>query len=185
MTKLWVPILLLCIPCLLVFFFAGLDNLTFPNGTSITATVGDNVTIVVVVEANPMPNVTVTRVQTVSPVTPDASPLVAPALGVRSVDSRFNVSGNILMLTNVTLADAGMYTVEGSSLARTVSADFNLTVRCECTNCCTIYCVNLFNMYACSPTLPSRHNRSAAFLVSYIIEHGVVQHCSGGHHIIL
>ena len=105
--------------------------MTFPNGTDYNATVGDVVEVPIIVEANPMPNFTVTHVSTVSADQPNIRPVVAPALGVQSVDSRLNISGNILRLSNVTENDTGIYTVEGRNFAGIVSADFNLTVRCE------------------------------------------------------
>ena len=63
-------------------FSAGLDDLTFPNGTDYNATVGDVVEVPIIVEANPMPNFTVTHVSTVSADQPNALPVVALALGV-------------------------------------------------------------------------------------------------------
>ena len=114
-----------------VLVSAGLDNLTLPNGTNINATVGDDVVIEIGFHADPMPNFTVTYVSTVSADQPNALPVVAPALGVQSVDSRLNISGNILKLSNVTENDTGIYTVEGRNLAGNVSSNFNLTVRRE------------------------------------------------------
>ena len=134
-----------------VLFSAGLDDLTLLNGTNINATVGDDVVIEIGFNANPMPNFTVTYVSTVSADQPNALPVVAPALGVQSVDSRLNISGNILKLSNVTENDTGIYTVEARNLAGNVSADFNLTVRCELIPIAALHnsCVTLVNMYAC------------------------------------
>ena len=115
-----------------VLFSAGLDDLILLNGTNINATEGDDVVIEIGFNANPMPNFTVTYVSTVSTNQPNALPVVAPALGVQSVDSRLNISGYIIIrFSNVTENDTGMYTVEGRNLVGIVSADFNLTVRCE------------------------------------------------------
>ena len=107
-----------------VLFSAGLDDLTFPNGTSINPTVGDEVVIEIGFNANPMPNFTVTHVSTVSADQPN---------------SRFNVSGNILSFSNVTVDDTGIYTVEGRNFAGIVSADFNLTVTCKCIPIVALY----------------------------------------------
>ena len=137
MTKLWVDMLFLCIRCLL--FSAGLDDLTFPNGNNINATVGEEVEVVIGFNANPMPNFTVTHVSTVSADQPNALPVVAQALGVRSVDSRLNISGNILRFSSVIVNDTGIYTVEARNSAGSVSADFNLTVTRECVPVVAVY----------------------------------------------
>ena len=116
--------LFLCISASLCFLSAGLDNLTLLNGTNINATEGDEVVVIEIgFNANPMPNFNVTHVSTVS------------------ADSRFNISGNILRLTilKVAMGNTGICTVEGRNLAGNVSADFNLTVTCECIPIAALY----------------------------------------------
>ena len=102
-----------------VLFSAGLDNLTLLNGTAINVTEGMEVVIEIGFNANPMPIFNVTHVSTVSADQPN---------------SRFNISGNIsrLSILNVTVGNTGICTVEGRNFAGNVSADFNLTVTCEC-----------------------------------------------------
>ena len=107
-----------------VLFSAGLDNLTFPNGTNINATEGDEVVIEIGVNANPIPNFNVTHVSTASADQPNL---------------RFNISGNILRLSNVTVDNTGICTVEGRNFAGNVSADFNLTVIRECIPIVALY----------------------------------------------